>query len=95
MKYNILNAKSENIPISKKRFNFCTLQSDQSRIKFRLINDEILVKFNNNLSIRIKKNDAVYIFLKDNRLRLISRDLKTLNQLIQQLSKFSRLISFI
>lgn len=94
MKLNLLKTNYESILLHKKNINFCTLQSDRSHIKFRLVGGEILIKINNNLSIRIKVSKDTIVSTKDNQLRLMSKDLINLNQLVQKLSKFAKIIAF-
>lgn len=73
---------------NKKIYFFHDLSLVKPRIKVKLTHNLILVKLNNNTSIKLKKEKSIKIFIKENKIFIFSNSLCSLNNFTKRLIYF-------
>lgn len=79
----------------KKKYFFYSLICAKSRIKFKIKDNLLLIKVNNNISILKKKSDFINIKIIENKIFLYSESIKEINEFSKMLYAFCDPIHFL
>lgn len=90
-----INQRKKLSPLNNKKMYFSKMLIIKPRVKFKLKNDILLIKVNNNIALTLKKCNSVHINIKDQSLFFCSPNKQKLKVFIRNLLKFNSFSLFL